>query len=176
VSYGPKCVIRPHGIFERSFPFLLQLKMLKSKINFTKLFMQGLTIHFGCCHGRPDDKDVKTPSRVIQRTHKWQAACAVSAAILTLPTGYRTQTRNAQTQFNVSLYEYQGIGKFARECLTTLKRQENTSDQRGKGSARRGLNVFAHLRQTTSCRKAEVRNNVTCQVNKMCEWSQLHPP
>ena len=44
--------------------------------------------------------------------------------------------RNAQTQAALRYYDFQGLGHFARECPTRLKRQENNRDPQGRGTAR----------------------------------------
>jgi len=111
---------------------------LKSKRNLTKPFTRGSTIQFVCYHGRPVGRAVMTANTGLRRTRKRQAECGVSATILPRNSNRpsNSETRDKRTQAAVRYYECQGLGHFAKECATRLKRQENIPDPRGRGSAR----------------------------------------
>jgi hypothetical protein len=77
-----------------------------------------------------------------------------------------SETRNAQTEAAVRCFECQGVGHFGRECPTRLKRQENSPDPRGRGSARGRPRRSHPPDKNPRAEKREVRENVTNQGNE----------
>jgi len=169
VLWVPKCVIKPHEILCRLCPSLWQSMRLKSKRNLTKPFTRGSTIQFVCYHGRPVGRAVMTANTGLRRTRKRQAECGVSATILPRNSNRpsNSETRDKRTQAAVRYYECQGLGHFAKECATRLKRQENIPDPRGRGSARgRSGRLHPPPRQNPCAEKREVIEKVTSQGNE----------
>ena len=77
-----------------------------------------------------------TANTGVGRTRKRQDICEVSVTILQVClTGHRTQRiGTGGPKFAVVCYECQGLGHFAKECFTRIKRQEKIPDPRGRGA------------------------------------------